>query len=521
MTKALIDAGALGTISPSRPPAETQPGSNSEPPLSMLDGYAASWDKLPVLPDIRLLETQYNEIKALAEKKEPVQLEFDIRNWFKMGPIKYHNVVATMRGTTYPDEYVVIGAHFDCFSSGTGAVDDGSGFGTGVEAVRLIAASGAKPKRSIIFVAFAAEENGLVGSQAWVKKHPELHGKIALMTEWDTTPYAITGATVPETWFADFQKITAPLANLNPRWPFKLVRGVPRAHATSPGGTDETAFQMFEIPTLRFAVSSARPGPDGKDVNYTYNYAWHTLNDLYSELVPYTEHQKHSALATAVVAYGVANLDKLLPRAGVYLPDGIFADIAIGSADAPLHVMATLDYVNAPIQTANFIRIVEGNPPAGGGRGGGRGGAGGPGGARPEPPPIGKVIAVVDRIVSGVVASETQKSVAVAKLPKTLNKVLKHNVAGILGVQAPNSFYLTQQKDPTLDKKYTAIGKVIAGADLLDDLQKDMPVRSIRITRVGQAAGEFKTDDASFKKLLAPGAKPATAAKKAPAAKKK
>ncbi len=527
VTKALVDAGALGTISPSKPPAEVQPGNNSEPPLSMLDGYAASWDKLPVLPDIRLLDTQYDEIKALAEKNEKVELEFDIRNWFKMGPIKYHNVVATLRGTTYPDEYIVIGGHFDCFSSGTGGVDDGSGFAPGMEAVRLIKAAGAKPKRSIIFIAFAAEENGLVGSQSWLKKHPEIQAKVVVMINRDGSPSAITGATVPETWFDDLQKITAPLANLNPKWPFKLVRGVPRAHATSPGGTDSSSFEMMSVPTLNFANTTARPGPDGKDINYTYGYAWHTLNDLYSELVPYTEHQQHSALVTAVVAYSIANLDKPLTRAGVYLPDGIFADITIGAGDSPMHVMTTLDYVNAPIQTANFIRIIEGKAPAaGGGRGGGpaaAGPGGGRGGARPEPPPIGKIIAVVDRIASGVIASDTQKSVAVAKLPKTINKALKHDTGGILGIQAPNSFYLTQQKDLSLDKKYTAIGKVIAGSDNLVSLKKDMPIRSIRITRVGQAARDFKTDDASFKQLLAPGQKPVAPAKKParPAPKKK
>ena len=97
----------------------------------MLDGFVASWDTLPMLPDIKLLDTQYDEIKALVEKKQPVVLEFDIRNWFKMGPVKYHNVVATLRGTTYPDEYIVIGGHFDAFTSGTGGVDDGSGIRAG------------------------------------------------------------------------------------------------------------------------------------------------------------------------------------------------------------------------------------------------------------------------------------------------------------------------------------------------------------------------------------------------------
>jgi carboxypeptidase Q len=504
LTKALVDAGALGTIQSSTPPSAIQPENNSEPPLSILDGYVESWDKLPQLPDIKLLNTQYNDIKALVEKKEPVVLEFDIRNHFKMGPVKYHNVVATLRGTTYPDEYIVIGGHFDAFTGGTGGVDDGSGFAPGMEAIRLVAAAGAKPKRSIIFIAFAAEEQGLVGSQAWLKKHPELHGKIVMMINRDGSPSAIIGATVPETWYADFQAITAPLANLNPRWPFKLARGVPRAHATSPGGTDSSSFEMQAIPTLNFATTGARTGPDGKEIpSYTYSYAWHTLNDLYSELVPYTEHQQHSAMVTAVVAYGVANLDKPLTRDGVYLADGLYATLTIGAGDQARQIMTTLDFANAPLATANFVRIVEGKSPQPGGRGGGPPpgmGFGGP--ARPEPPPIGQVLDVKGGLATMQIVSDVQKSVAVPKLPKTTNKALKHDIVGILGLSGPNTFYVTLQKNKGLDGRYPALGKVIAGLGQLQGLQKGEPIRAVRITRVGQAARDFKTDDEAFGKLM-------------------
>jgi carboxypeptidase Q len=475
LTKALVDAGALGTIQSSTPPSPVQPGNNSEPPLSMLDGYASSWDKLPVLPDIHLLDTQYKEIAALVAKNEPVELEFDIRNWFKMGPIKYHNVVATLRGTTYPDEYVIIGGHFDSFSSGTGAVDDGSGYGPGMEAIRLIAASGAKPKRSIIFIGFAAEENGLVGSQSWLKRHPELHAKIVVMINRDGSPSAITGATVPDTWYPDFERITAPLASLFPKWPFRLQRALPRAHATSPGGTDSSSFEMASVPTLNFATTTSRPAPDGRDITYQYPYAWHTLNDLYSELVPYAEHQQESALVTAVVAYGVANLEKPLTRDGVYLADGLYATITVGAGDAQKQIMTSLDYANAPLQVANFIRITEGNTPsATGGRGAG-GGRGGPGG-QPEGPAIGTVDVVKGHIQT-VISSPTQNATA------------------------PTAFYITLDKNAALDKKFTAIGKVMASLGSLTDIKKGDPIRSIRITRVGQAARDFKTDDETFKKL--------------------
>jgi hypothetical protein len=495
LTAALVDAGALGTIQSAKPtttkPSPTMAG-QSGPPIGILDGYVPSWDKLPVLPDIKLLDAQYDEIKALVEKQQPVELEFDIRNWFKMGPIKYHNVVATIKGSTYPDEYIVMGGHFDCFSGATGGVDDGNGFSPSMEALRLIKAAGGQPKRSIVVILFAAEEQGLVGSQAWLKRHPEIASKVVMMINRDGSPMALTGVRVPETWYTEFQGIAAPLAKAFPKWPFTVEKALPRAHATSPGGTDSSSFEMQAVPTLSFATQT----------DYVYSYAWHTTNDLYSELVPYTEQQQESAVVHAVMAYGVANLDKPLTRAGVYLADGLYASIGVGAADAPRQMMFSLDYVNAPIQAANFIRIAEGKtapagrggPPPGVLGGGGRGGA--------QAPPIG-TIEVKGGLVSGTVVSEIQKSVAIAKLPKTRNAAVTHDAAGVLGVMGPNQFYITLQKDRGLDGRYTALGKVIAGADAIKDIKKGDPIRFIRITRVGQAARDFKTDDEAFGKLMA------------------
>ena len=66
----------------------------------------------------------------------------------------------------------------------------------------------------------------------------------------------------------------------------------------------------------------------------------------------------------------------------------------------------------------------------------------------------------------------------------------------------PNAFYVTTKANPGFDKKYTALGKVIAGADVVAALKPGDAIRRIQITRVGQAARDFKTDDESFKKLL-------------------
>jgi cyclophilin family peptidyl-prolyl cis-trans isomerase len=481
LTQALIAAGALGTVQ------------RMKAPYNILDGYASAWDKLPVLPDIKLLDTQYDEIKALAAKGEPVELEFDIRNWFKMGPVKYHNIVATLRGTTYPDEHVVIGSHFDSFDAGTGAVDDGSGTSPHIEAIRLIAKAGAKPKRSITIILFAAEENGLVGSQSWLKKRPQIQPKIVAMINRDGSPSAITGATVPGGWYSAMEPIVAPLANLNPKWPFTLARNdYPSAKPERPGGTDSSSFAMVGIPTLNFAVTR----------EYTYSRAWHTLNDLYSELVPFTEHQQHSALVTAVVAYGIANLDAPLGRAGVYLDDGIYADVTTASGT---RLMASLDYVNAPVHVANFIRIAEAATPQGGGgrQGGPPPGTGGAGrGGQPEAPPAGTILDVKGGLVTANIMPPKGKVTPPATLPRLSNAAVKHDAAGVLGVTGPTGFYLTLQKNSGLDRRYTSIGRVMAGEALLKDLKKGDGIRAVRIIRAGQAARDFKTDDEAFAKLM-------------------
>ena len=88
------------------------------------------------------------------------------------------------------------------------------------------------------------------------------------------------------------------------------------------------------------------------------------------------------------------------------------------------------------------------------------------------------------------------------KLPKTTNKALKHDAAGVIGLSGPNTFYLTLQKNRASTGSPPRSGKVIAGADHLQGLKKGEPIRSIRITRVGQAARDFKTDDEGFGKLM-------------------
>jgi hypothetical protein len=142
-----------------------------------------------------------------------------------------------------------------------------------------------------------------------------------------------------------------------------------------------------------------------------------------------------------------------------------------------------------------------GNAAAQAAQGGGRG-PGGRGGGAPQGPPIG-TIDVKGSLINALIVSDVQKAAALKTLPRTSNATLKHDGAGILGVSGPNAFYLTLDKVPSLDTKYTAIGKVIAGQSLLKDIKKGDGIRSVRFTRVGQAARDFKVDDETFKQLMA------------------
>jgi cyclophilin family peptidyl-prolyl cis-trans isomerase len=110
-------------------------------------------------------------------------------------------------------------------------------------------------------------------------------------------------------------------------------------------------------------------------------------------------------------------------------------------------------------------------------------------------------------LIAATIASETQRAVAITKLPMTRNKAVSHTDAGVLGMSGPSQFYITTRKNTGLDGKYTALGKIVAGAGLLPEIEKGDQIRSIRITRVGPAARDFKVDDETFKTLLTAGKK--------------
>lgn len=272
------------------------------------------FDNLPTIPDIKLDEAQYDIIAEKVRRREYFQLEFDIRNHFKPGPVVYHNVIGVIRGSKYPDEYVMAGGHLDSFDVATGGVDCGSGSTATMEAGRLItaAANGTKPKRSILICLWAGEEFGLLGSKHWVETHKEELDKVSNYFNRDGGPTVANSLTVTAAMYPIFEKICRPLNSINADFPFTLTKSTakPRPRPKSAGGSDHAYFAMNGVPTVSFGTS------DPKGYNFSYGEIWHTERDLYNKSI--AEYQEHSATVTAVALWGLANIEKPLPREGLY-----------------------------------------------------------------------------------------------------------------------------------------------------------------------------------------------------------
>ena len=287
LRKELEDAKAAGIVS----------RSSSE--LLVTAGlHRITWDKLPTLPSVTLLRKQFDELAAWLKEGKPVTLEFDIRNYFKKGPVVLYNVIADIPGTDWPDEYVIVGGHIDSWDGATGATDNGTGVATTLEAARILMKAGVKPRRTIRFMLWSGEEQGLLGSAAYVKAHKELTPKISAVIVHDGGTNYLSGIGATEAMVSDFEQVFAPIKELDPKYPF-TVRKVP---GLTGGGSDHASFLAANVPGFFWRQSG--------DARYQRTH--HTQYDTFDAANP--EYQKHSSMVVALGAFGIANLDHLLSR---------------------------------------------------------------------------------------------------------------------------------------------------------------------------------------------------------------
>ena len=304
--KQMRDAGMLGIIQSAPVPITTLYDRKNIDSLT--------WETLPVLPDIKLDERQYKQIADMVDNREYFQLEFDIRNHFRPGPVPYYSVIGILPGTEYPDEMIVCCGHLDSYDVATGGVDCGTGIAPTMEAARLLYEAGAKPKRSIMFALWAGEEFGLLGSKYWVENNTDKLPNIVNVFNRDYGPLVAESLTVPQDWYEDLVPVCAPLTNLNPEFPFTLNTSdnYPTDRPTRAGGSDHAYFTMNGVPAIGFGIS------DPKGYDFNYGEIWHTDRDLYNKSIP--EYMDHTSIVNAIVLYGMANMDRRLPAESVYNP---------------------------------------------------------------------------------------------------------------------------------------------------------------------------------------------------------
>ncbi|HET7372805.1 MAG TPA: M20/M25/M40 family metallo-hydrolase, partial [Gemmatimonadaceae bacterium] len=127
----------------------------------------------PRVPTMHVAQESYGRIARMLEKKVPVTLALDMQNTFFPQNTSSFNVIGEIPGTDprLKDEVVMIGAHFDSWHAGTGATDNGAGSGVMLEAMRVLRALHLEPRRTIRIALWTGEEQGLLGSRAYVQQH--------------------------------------------------------------------------------------------------------------------------------------------------------------------------------------------------------------------------------------------------------------------------------------------------------------------------------------------------------------
>ncbi len=161
LNEAFVKEGALAVLR----------DSSKEHGLLNMGGAGGNNYQIAGTPQAYITHEDYARLWRLLERKQPVEIELDIKNDITPGPIEVYNTLAEIRGSEKPEEMVIVGAHLDSWDLGTGTTDNGTGSSVALEVARAIRASGLQPKRTIRFVLFSGEEQGLVGSREYVKAH--------------------------------------------------------------------------------------------------------------------------------------------------------------------------------------------------------------------------------------------------------------------------------------------------------------------------------------------------------------
>jgi hypothetical protein len=262
-----------------------------------------TFDLAKAVPSVVMRNEDFGRIVRLLAGGRDVELEFTIANRTYPDTTTW-NVVAEIPGTEKADEVVMLGGHLDSWHSATGATDNAIGCAVMMEAVRLLQAIGAKPRRTIRIALWSAEEQGLLGSKAYVKEHfgtfeqprPEF-SKLVAYFNIDSGTGRARGANVfgPSAAASVVRAALAPFEDLG-------VMGALASKSRRLGGTDSTSFNAAGLPGI---------GISQDPIEY-FTHTWHTNLDTYERIVP--EDAMKSATAIAAAVYHLASREEMLPR---------------------------------------------------------------------------------------------------------------------------------------------------------------------------------------------------------------
>jgi len=254
-------------------------------------------------PTFVITAEQYGRIARLVEHQEPVRLRLELRAIASPGDVDGGNVVGEIPGGAKRDEVVMVGAHFDSWHSGTGATDNGAGSAVMIEVMRILAALKLRLDRTVRVALWGGEEQGLLGSRAYVKAHfadpatlqlgPE-HARLSGYFNLDNGSGRIRGVYLQghEAMRPLFEQWLAPFHDL----------GAATLTIRNTGGTDHLSFTRVGLPGFQFIQ-------DPLDYESTTH---HTSADTYGHAIA-ADLMQASAIIASVV-YDAANRAERLPR---------------------------------------------------------------------------------------------------------------------------------------------------------------------------------------------------------------
>jgi len=263
-----------------------------------------TFDVTRTVPSIVMSNEDYGRISRILADGTDVTLEFDVVNRVYPDGKTSYNTVAEIPGTDKADEVIMLGGHLDSWHAATGATDNAIGCAIMMEAARILQTLGVKPRRTIRVALWSGEEQGLLGSQAYVKEHfgafenPKPgYEKFGGYFNIDSGTGRVRGAGVfgPPEAASIMRKILEPFKDDG-------VVGAVASRSRNLGGSDNTSFSQAGLPGIGM-------GQDPIEYN---SHTWHTNLDTYERILE--DDVKKDAVTVAWSVYQLAMRDDLLPR---------------------------------------------------------------------------------------------------------------------------------------------------------------------------------------------------------------